>query len=189
MTETSINQKIEIWKEIPGYEGVYYASDYGRIKRLDSVITRKLPSSDFFQQSIKGRILAQNISKFGYCYVGLHRQGKRVMCSVHRLVLTAFTGIQKDGIEVNHIDGDKINNSLKNLEWVSRRDNIIHRCNVLKKAIGDEHPARKLNSTEIPIIRTYIEKGESMASIGKRFGVSQGAIIKIKHGKTWAHVE
>lgn len=102
---------IEIYKDIPGYEGSYQVSNYGNIKTLSDRWGRE-------------RILKTRINK-GYSYIGLYLNHKRKMCAVHQLVAMAFLNHTPNGYElvVNHIDNNPQNNYLDNLELVSIRYN------------------------------------------------------------------
>jgi hypothetical protein len=99
---------MEIWKDVPGYEGQYQVSDHGRVRNG------------------KNRILSPNRLLHGYLTVHLYKNGKhtrKVHC-VHRLVLHAFTGVL--GEEANHINNDRADNRLANLEWCTRVQNVAH---------------------------------------------------------------
>lgn len=128
--------KNEEWKNIPGYEDLYQASNLGRIRSVDGKIT----SSKLYKIRVwKGRILKNRTktpAQNGY-RVSLWKDGKDKDWLVHRLVAMAFLGIPK-GIEitntgkrmtVNHKDGNRFNNKIENLEWVTLEDNIRHAFN------------------------------------------------------------
>lgn len=100
---------MEHWKDIAGYEGLYQVSDIGNIR-----------------SSRTGKMMKLCVnSRNGYVYCVLSNKQKRKNCRVHRLVASAFLGV-RDGLQVNHIDGDKANNKLSNLEWVTRSENMKH---------------------------------------------------------------
>ena len=98
----------EIWKEIPGYEGHYQASNFGRIRSL---------------KRNKVRILKQGRRR-GYYMVQLCLNNVAKNASVHRLVWSAFNGPIPEGLEINHKDEDKANNALLNLELVTPSQNV-----------------------------------------------------------------
>lgn len=111
----------EVWKSVVGYEGYYEVSDLGRVRSLDRTTLRdnrhgKQPTK------IKGRIMKQGV-RAGYPYVNLCVNNFRKKRPVHRLVAEAFLGT---GEEVNHKDGNKLNNHINNLEWCTRAENHIH---------------------------------------------------------------
>jgi hypothetical protein len=99
---------MEIWKDVPGYEGQYQVSDAGRVRNR------------------KGLVLSPNRLLHGYLTVHLYCGGKhtrKVHC-VHRLVLHAFTGVV--GQEANHLNNDRSDNRRENLEWCTRAQNVAH---------------------------------------------------------------
>ena len=105
--------KEEIWKDIPEYEGLYQASNLGRIKRI-----RFINGRHNFE---KERICSQIKNIYGYMQVPLSKNGKTTTKRVHRLVMEAFYG--KSNLQVDHIDGNKQNNNLSNLEYVTPKEN------------------------------------------------------------------
>ena len=113
----------EIWKDIARYEGLYQASSKGRIRSL-SHYARNNPNGG--QRLITGRILTPYKIPSGYLIVKLSKGEKREKISVHRLVALAFIDNRYNLPEVNHIDGDKTNNNIENLEWVTHKENQNH---------------------------------------------------------------
>lgn len=121
----------EVWRDIEGREGFYQVSNLGRVRSLD----RQLKCG----RRCKGKILKPGLNPGGYLAVGLRPkiEGLSTMPMIHRLVATAFIENPDDLPEVNHKDGVRSNNTLKNLEWVDRSENIKHsyRCLVRKKHV------------------------------------------------------
>ena len=109
----------EIWKDIEGYEGLYQVSNLGRVKSLD----KKRLNSDAI---IKGKILKPWDNSHGYLQVKFLKDGTKKMPKVHRLVAQAFLRSDNERNFVNHIDGNKSNNNIDNLEWVTKRENNCH---------------------------------------------------------------
>src|SRR3546814_20591677 len=109
---------MEHWLPIPGWEGLYEASDLGRIKSL----SRRCRSKDGFR-TLKERILKQTIEPDGYVIVTLHRDGKQKAFRSHRLTLLTFEGPCPEGMESLHRDGIRSNNRLSNLRWGTRPEN------------------------------------------------------------------
>ena len=103
--------KGEIWKDIEGWEGYYMVSNLGRVKSLN------------YKRTGKEGILKAMKNRDGYLQVMLHRDGKGKMYTVHKLVASAFCDNPHGFKEVNHLDEDKTNNSIENLEWCSRSYN------------------------------------------------------------------
>ena len=113
----------EIWKDIPKYEGLYQASNLGRIKSIKRVIYK----SDGTIQTLKERILSPGNDGRGYYKVLLYKNKKNKTFSVHKLVAMAFFGHEPCGhkMVVNHIDNNPINNKACNLEIVTQRENVF----------------------------------------------------------------
>lgn len=105
----------ETWLPIPGYEGHYEASDYGRIRALDRITDTGRRWS--------GRMLTPSSMPTGYKVVTLWRHRKQRTQLVHRLVLLAFVGQAPEGTEALHKDGDHANNRLTNLQWGTHSQN------------------------------------------------------------------
>lgn len=118
------NDQNEQWKSIPNFDN-YEASNYGRIRSIDRDITQ-LRCKRQYTRKMKGRIIKPRIQNNGYLIVWLRREGVTKAISVHRLVATTFLQSQNADFEINHKDGNKTNNAISNLEWVSRSENIKH---------------------------------------------------------------
>ena len=105
----------EIWKDIPGYEGLYQASNLGRIKSLKRKTINKNGKSMIF----KGKILTPSISDKGYMRVVLRKNSKPYCRNVHRLIAETFIINQNKKPTVDHIDRNKLNNNVNNLRWAT----------------------------------------------------------------------
>ena len=104
----------ELWKDVEGYEGKYQVSNLGRVKSLN------------FRNTNTSKIMSLNDNGYGYLVVSLRKDGKRESKYVHRLVAQAFIENKENKPQVNHIDEDKRNNCVDNLEWVTGSENINH---------------------------------------------------------------
>lgn len=107
-----MGHKMETWKNIQGWEGIYQVSNFGRLKS--------------FKSHPKGRILSNTNKKGGYFSVVLCYKDKRRYVRMHRLVAEAFLPNYENKPEVNHKDGNKQNNHVDNLEWVTHSENLSH---------------------------------------------------------------
>lgn len=113
----------EEWKDIKGYEGFYKVSNMGNVmscKRFQYVIDGGIK----YKREIGGKEVKLQKDKFGYMYVSLHKDGKRKMFKVHRLVAEAFVSNPLGKEYVNHIDENKANNHYMNLSWVDFKENV-----------------------------------------------------------------
>lgn len=163
----------EEWKDIPGYEGIYEASSFGRIRTKEG----KTTSNKRHQVRVwKSRILkAKGNAKTGY-RVGLWKNNERKELLVARLVAMTFLGLPPEGYTVNHKDGNRFNNAIENLEWLSREDNIRHGFNA-----GLYRKAQK----EIAVEKNgNLQRFPSCAALdrflGRSIGYTSGTIIKGK---------
>jgi hypothetical protein len=107
----------EIWKDIEGYEGLYQVSNLGRVKSLSIKIHNRVT---------REKILMSHLSNSGYQYVCLSNNKIKKYLFVHRIVALEFIYNPKSKEQVNHIDGNKSNNCIENLEWLSRSENMKH---------------------------------------------------------------
>lgn len=139
----------EIWKPIPGWEGLYEASSIGRVRGVDRI--------DSAGRQWGGRVLSPAKSTGGYRQVGLSRNGRPKYYYIHRLVLLTFHGPAPLGTECLHADGDPNNNSASNLRHGTRSENILdqvvhgrHR-NASKTTCKRGHPYDEANTIVNPV--------------------------------------
>lgn len=117
----------EIWKPIKGYEGLYEISSYGRIKSLRRTIICK----NGVHKTIGGRIMSIPKCSNQYRFIALSKYGKVKQYLLHRLVAQHFIGERP--LEINHIDGNKDNNCVENLEYVTHSENQLHAFRILNR--------------------------------------------------------
>lgn len=119
-----MNNILEIFKDIPGYEGLYQVSNFGNIKSLDKIILRKRGKTHH-SYILKGRLLKLLKDNNNYLMVGLYKNYKPKTYRIHQLIAMAFLN-HKPGerkIVVDHIDHNKSNNNLKNIQIITCREN------------------------------------------------------------------
>ena len=109
---------MEIWKDVPNYEGIYQVSNLGNVKSLSRLLRNKY--NTFVS---KEKLLTPKIASTKYYFVKLCRNGEKTL-AVHRLVMMAFAGVST--LDVNHKDLNKLNNNLDNLEYCTRKENVYH---------------------------------------------------------------
>lgn len=113
---------MEHWRNIPGYEGIYLISDLGNVKRLPIILHGR-----FYKEKLL--TICHNTGT-GYDFVCLRKNDSDKNFSVHRLVAQVFIPNPNNYSDVNHIDGNKQNNSVENLEWCTRSQNLKHALNI-----------------------------------------------------------
>ena len=113
----------EIWKDVLGYEKIYEVSNKGRVRSAKGKTTH----SELHGTRVwKPRVLKQKISKDNACRVSLWKNKQCETCLVHRLVAFAFIPKQEGKDYINHIDGNRLNNNVENLEWCNHLENNRH---------------------------------------------------------------
>lgn len=144
----------EIWKDIPDYEDYYQASNLGRIRSVDRYVKGKWGNRAFR----KGINLKPAISKIGYLRCVLANEMGKINRSVHRSVALTFIPIENTSESINHIDGNKLNNHIDNLEWCTVGDNNRHaRLNKLNVAkSGKESHSYGLKNKQAHVLKNTI---------------------------------
>ena len=178
---------MEIWKDIQGYEGLYQVSNYGRVKSLE----RKVKSKGGFRK-VSERILKPMVTSYGYRAVSFYNPNNKKY-KIHRLVVQAFLNNPNNYEQVNHIDGDKTNNHVDNLEWCSHEMNMQHAHKTglknMKHLTGHNHPNSKLTDKDVKEIREkYIPKIYTLKKLAEEYGVDYSVIHKIIKRKNWKHI-
>lgn len=119
----NMNDEIEVWEDIEGYEGYYQVSNKGNVKSVDRVVNQYSFSKNKFCDYIyKGNILKPDLCK-DYSRVTLSKDNKTKRFFVHQLVLKTFVGIDENRKCIDHIDGDRRNNNVNNLRWATHKEN------------------------------------------------------------------
>lgn len=131
----------ENWKPIAGFEERYEVSDHGRVRSVSFKQRYLLRNGIEAYRQKPSKIMAQQQNNSGYMLVHFWMDGHHSAKTVHSLVAKAF--LSKTNQEVNHIDGDKTHNHVRNLEWVSRTDNKLHaiKIGLNKTAVRVRDPA------------------------------------------------
>lgn len=149
-------------------------------------------STRFKGHERKVGILRPRITNKGYEAVSLVDSEGTISVVVHRVIAIGHVPNPLGLPEVNHKDGNKRNNSFKNLEWVTSRENTLHaeetglRDN---KAKGESLPQSKLDDEKVREIKARLRRGDRQTDIARDFGVEYPTIYAIRKGITWRHVE
>ena len=157
----------EIWKHIDNFPN-YECSSMGRVRKNE-------------------KILKFSVTEKGYLHIRMYKDGKQYTFRVHRLVYMVFIGPIPDKMEINHLNGIKSDNSIKNLELTTRLGNMQHAVvnGLIKAKYGKD------NSLSMPIVGTHLKTGNKIYFSGqceaKRAGFNQGNIQSVLKGKRTHH--
>lgn len=170
----------EIWKDISNYGGLYEVSNIGKVRRS----IKDIPHDGTYP----GRIL-RGIEIRGYRKINLYKNGRSKMFFIHRLVADVFLPKIKGKNFINHIDLNKKNNDVTNLEWCTARENKLHAMKHGAYAFGERAAKAKLNPVKVQKIRQLYATGNYyQRELGKKFGVSQAAIGWVVRKNSWNHI-
>lgn len=171
----------EIWEEIPGFYGQYFASNMGRVK---SVYRKRLGKRFDKTASVNG-----TPDKNGYLRTIIRENGVKRYLSLHRLVAVTFIINPENKPDINHINGNKTDNRAENLEWVTKEENNNHaiKNNLFKCPLGQDHGCSKLRNEDVLFIRKNNKK-YTQKQLGEMFGVTQSMISAIVINKNWRHL-
>ena len=164
---------VKHYKKIKGYEN-YLISNQGRV----------------FNFKFK-KFLKPTKDQGGYLFVNLCKNGIKKSHKIHRLVALAFIYNIFNKPTINHIDPDKTNNFVSNLEWATNKENTQHALNngLFKPIKGEKHSSSKLTENQVLEIRRIFATGEyTKAALGRMFGVSRRYIGDIVNRKNWKHI-
>jgi hypothetical protein len=163
------------------------------------MIFKVIPSFPSFEVSDTGvvrnvetkHIKSQRIGTTPYYVVSLHskKTHKTVCRKVHVLMREAFMNNQDPNLVVNHIDGNKLNNLLSNLELVTQKQNILHAMeNGFMDNKGKNNGMAILDDEKVREIKLLLKQGIYQRTIAEKFGVSRSCILSINLGKTWSYI-
>lgn len=159
----------EKWLPVYGYETIYLVSDCGRVRNITT-----------------GRILKATTTKTGYRRVTLYNGIERKSFLVHRLVAMAFIGVPNDPeLQINHLDGDKSNNRIDNLEWCTQSENLAHS---FKIGLRNYNLQQLLNKNrkrvrQLDMKGEPIREWESMSEAARQLGLSVSNICNCCAGR------
>lgn len=172
---------IEEWREVPGWPD-YAVSNFGQVKR----IVRPKRGRGRVGALLKARVPGGG----SYPAINLSLDGISTQWYVHRLVARAFIGPCPIGQEVNHIDGNKTNPRLDNIEYVTRSENQLHAFQRgLNSRKGERNQKAVVTASDVLAIRAeYTGAYGQCAALARRYGVSHAAMQDIVHGRNWPHL-
>lgn len=165
----------EIWKDIEGFDGVYQISNFGKVK-------------SFKRNKKDGSILIGGKDSDGYHQVTLCKNRIQYTKKSHSLVARHFINNPENKPTVNHIDSNRLNNVVTNLEWATIKEQNNHavKYGVSKGFVGENNPKCKLTGEQVNCIReTYNNITISYAELGRKYNVDYKTISSICKNKTW----
>lgn len=169
----------EIWLVVPNSDNRYFVSNYGRIK-------------SFAFNKTEGMILkCEEIKGFKQVQLNINKARKKYY--VHKLVAEIWISKPSDKhIYVTHLDGNKKNNQVSNLEWHTKesliernRENRLKSKKIRKKNISNS----KLKESDIVLLKSMLRRGVTQSKIAKMFCISEMQVTRIKRGENWEHIE
>jgi len=175
----------EIWRSIENYCG-YFVSNFGRVKSK----TRFVKDKNGKNRIQKGRILKFQFINNYYSVTLCNEVGEHQIVRVHHLVLECFCSKRPSPKhQCNHKDGNKLNNNIHNLEWMTALENTRHAHRVgLANSRGIANAHSKLSEEDVLNIRDLYKKNVSMRELSKKFNVSVQNIHSVIRKKAWAHI-
>lgn len=168
----------EVFEDLKGYEDSYQISDSGRI-----FTKRRLIGNQIYY----GKELVPQLTQDGYLKVTLSKNGDCKKFYLHRLVAIQFIENSTNLPQVNHKDGNKLNNNINNLEWCTKQENQSHAVRTGLMQRGQDRPSAKL--TEAEVLEIYKLKGILKAQdIANKYNVSKNTINCILRGSKWKYL-
>ena len=156
---------MELWKDIEAWEGLYRVSNYGNI------------------YSCKSNMILKFADRNGYSMVKLQNHKVKKTVAVHRLVANAFIPNPNNLPQVNHIDGNKTNNKVENLEWCTQTENLKHACRTGLIDITKMTNITKKKVCQYDTNGNFIKQWNSLSEVYRSLNIQIGNITKCCQGK------
>ena len=174
----------EAWRDIPGWEGFYQASNLGNVRSLDRRVSCARGGRPHVRMR-RGKVL-RTITSNGYKLVRLSRDGEAETCGVHRLVCMAFHGAPPTKAhETAHFDGSRDNNVPSNLRWATPSENLLDRR---RHGTAWRGP-KTIDADTAAQIKARLRAGEMQKDISAALGLKRGIVGHIARGNAWAHID
>lgn len=164
---------MEEWKDIDGYESLYQISNKGRVKSLE----RQCRTKNYLRR-VPEKIISYCHDTYGYPIVTLHKCGKKKTHTIHKLVAKAFIPNPNNYPSVNHIDENKDNNCVENLEWCTVKYNNAFGTRNERIKRSQQRPILQLDNSG-----NLIKEWKGMNELCKITGYDQSLISRVCNGK------
>lgn len=177
----------EFWQDIPGYEGLYQASTYGKIRSVERICIRGRGGKVVLPE----KIMAQGTDRDGYSIVGISVNSKKQLKKVHRLIAETFLPNPLNFSQVNHKDEVKSNNFVSNLEYCDCKYNIRFGSGIERSA-----QKRRKRVLQFDLAGNYLKTWDTAADVERELGVYASSIcrccngkMRIAYGYKWKYAE
>jgi hypothetical protein len=177
-----------MWKSVPEFEGLYEVADTGRIRSVERRV-ECVYGGRTVTRLYKAKILKPLLHRKGYLKVRLYRtKDDWQSFFVHRIVATAFIENPSNLAQVNHKDGNKSNNAVENLEWMTNADNMRHAFSTGVRAnqSGSGASNARLTEDQVRLVVRLRGEGHAAAEIAKLVDCTQRNVRKICSGQSWS---
>ncbi len=190
--EVHLDGSIEYWRDLPGYEGFYRVSSFGRILSMARTVSHNKGRGKRNFKKDKLMKATLSVSRLGYrrYTLNLRGKGRREGITPASAVLTAFVGPRPENMDACHApDPDTSNNRLENLRWDTRKGNSADQEMHGTKLYGQSQNSTKLTDQKVSEIRQkYAAGGRSMQSLCDEYGITLGTIHPLIRRRTWTHI-
>jgi hypothetical protein len=162
----------EVWKDILGYEGLYQVSSLGRVKSCDRYVNH------YLGKRLIGEHILRQTNNSNYYTITLAKENRKKTKRVHRLVALHFIKNDENYLEVNHIDGNSLNNNVNNLEWCNRSQNQLHAYKIGLQKPFNEKPILMIDKNG-----NILSRFNSLIEAENETGLCHSNIAKVCNNK------
>lgn len=178
---------MEIWKDIKNFEGLYQVSNTGNIRSLDAMINCK-GAIGIDEHLRRGKILKKYVGTTGYYTINLSKHSKIKVSRVHRLVAQAFIPNPNNYPCVNHIDGNKLNNNVSNLEWCTYAHNNQEAYRIGLKVGSEKGKFGKYSKFSKPVLQysldgEFVKEWDNAEQVKRELGYCAENIRNVCNGR------
>ena len=170
----------EMWRDINDFDG-YEVSNFGNVRGKD-----RLRKGRHGLRLTNGQPMKQVFNKKGYPEVRFRKEGTHTKL-IHRLVAKAFVPNRDNKSQVNHIDGNKLNNRADNLEWVNNSENQLHayKLGLQPSRAGENNSKAKITDKDVTLLKELYNSGKNIVEVSKTMNISLDSTRQIIYGRTW----